>query len=91
MKEIRASVTRRGQVTIPAEVRRHLGVKTPDKVAFVLGENGTVTLKPYESAFLKLAGTLRPLRGGTSVDFEAEIADAIDEEMERQVEKLRRQ
>jgi bifunctional DNA-binding transcriptional regulator/antitoxin component of YhaV-PrlF toxin-antitoxin module len=91
VREIRASVTRRGRETIPAVVRRHLGVGSPDKVMFVLDENGVVTLRSFESAVLKLTGTLRPLRGETAVDFEAEIADAIDEEMERQVETLRRQ
>lgn len=90
-EEIRASVTSRGQVTIPAAVRRHAGIKTPDKVKFVIGEDGVVTLTPFESTAPKLAGTLRHLRGETSVDFEAEIADAIDEEMEPEAEKMRRQ
>ena len=45
MKEIVATITSKGQVTIPAEVRRHLGVQTNDKIAFVLGEEGRVELK----------------------------------------------
>jgi AbrB family looped-hinge helix DNA binding protein len=44
MREITASVTERGQVTIPAEVRRALGLKKRDKVVFAL-EDGTVVLK----------------------------------------------
>lgn len=39
MKEILATVTARGQVTAPAEVRRLLGTKTGDKLAFVIDEN----------------------------------------------------
>ena len=91
MKEIRASVTSRGQVTIPAAVRRHLGVKTPDKVAFVLGENGTVTLKPVSPTMASLRGTIRPLQGSTSVDFDVEISEAMEEEAKRIVENMRRQ
>ncbi|MBI4506965.1 MAG: type II toxin-antitoxin system PrlF family antitoxin [Chloroflexi bacterium] len=43
--EVLATVTSKGQVTIPAEVRRHLGVKTKDKIAFVLEPSGTVRLR----------------------------------------------
>ncbi|MBI2887745.1 MAG: hypothetical protein HYY02_11115 [Chloroflexi bacterium] len=35
MKEILATITSKGQITIPAEVRRHLGVAKRSKVAFV--------------------------------------------------------
>jgi looped-hinge helix DNA binding domain, AbrB family len=40
-----STVTSKGQVTIPAEVRRQLSLKSGDKVAFYL-ENGKVVLKP---------------------------------------------
>ena len=45
MKEILTTVTQRGQVTLPAEVRRLLGLKPYDKVAFTI-DNGEVRLKP---------------------------------------------
>jgi antitoxin PrlF len=45
MKEIISTITSKGQVTIPAEVRRYLGIKTNDKVAFVIDAEGTVRLK----------------------------------------------
>src|SRR5450759_1814909 len=45
MKEFLTTVTQRGQVTIPAEVRRLLGAKTGDKVAFQV-EEGQVRLAP---------------------------------------------
>ena len=44
MKEIVSTVTSKGQVTIPAAVRKHLGVKTHGKVAFVFEPDGTVRL-----------------------------------------------
>lgn len=45
MKKITATITSKGQVTIPVEVRKHLGLKERDKVMFVLGEDGSVQLR----------------------------------------------
>ena len=44
MKEIISSITSKGQVTIPVEVRRHLGIVANDKIAFVIDSEGTVRL-----------------------------------------------
>ena len=41
-KEIVSKVTRKGQVTIPVAVRRHLDVDINDKVAFIIEPNGGV-------------------------------------------------
>src|SRR5579871_1404265 len=43
-QHLTASVTRRGQVTLPAEVRRHLGVKARGRVAFTINPQGTVQI-----------------------------------------------
>ena len=45
MKEILMTVTSKGQVTIPAEVRRILGIKKNRKVAFVIADQGEVKLQ----------------------------------------------
>ena len=45
MKEIVSTVTSKGQVTIPAEVREYLGIKTNDKIAFVIDQEGIVRLR----------------------------------------------
>jgi AbrB family looped-hinge helix DNA binding protein len=47
MREITASVTDRGQVTIPAEVRKALGISGGEKLVFVI-DDGNVTLKKPE-------------------------------------------
>lgn len=39
MKELLSTVTTKGQVTIPVEIRRRLGVAAHDKVAFVLDDD----------------------------------------------------
>lgn len=45
MKEIVMTVTSKGQVTIPAEVRRHLGIKKNQKIALVIEKTGEVKLR----------------------------------------------
>lgn len=66
MREITARLTSKGQVTVPAEVRRHLGISPKDRVAFVIGDDGTVQVRPTKYPTLELlrgvAGTLpRPM------------------------------
>jgi len=57
MREIVATVTSKGQVTIPAEVRRELRVAQGDKLAFVVDDNGKVEVRPASYA------TVASLRG----------------------------
>ena len=45
MKEIVMTMTSKGQVTIPAQVRHHLGLKKNQKIALVIEDKGTVRLK----------------------------------------------
>jgi antitoxin PrlF len=45
MKEIISTITSKGQVTIPAEVRKYLGIKTNDKIGFVIDDEGVVRLR----------------------------------------------
>ena len=45
MKEIVMTISSKGQVTIPAQVRHHLGLKKNQKIALVIEDQGTVRLK----------------------------------------------
>ena len=62
-KEIYSTITSKGQVTIPVEVRKHLGVAPNDKIAFVLQPEGTVAVKtpkyPTIASLAGAAGTLK--------------------------------
>lgn len=64
MKEIVTTMTQRGQVTVPAEVRRLLGLRPRDKVAFTIDE-GAVRLVPVqftlESAYRSVPPLPRPV------------------------------
>ncbi len=45
MKEIISTITSKGQVTIPAEIRKYLGITTNEKIAFVIDDEGVVRLR----------------------------------------------
>lgn len=60
MKKIVTTLTQRCQVTIPAEVRRVLGVKPRDKVAFTIEEGG-VRLAPAPFSLESAYGSVKPV------------------------------
>ena len=64
-----ATLTTKGQVTIPKEVREHLKLETGARVDFIIEDDGTVTLKPVTRHVRELAGLLhRPARRALSVE-----------------------
>ena len=86
MKEILSSVTQRGQVTIPAEVRRLLGTKTGDKVAFQI-EDGQVRLAPAAMTLESAYGSVKALSGPE--DFKRVAREAKEAHVAEQVHKMR--
>ena len=58
MKEHLSVVTRKGQITIPAEIRHALNIKEGDKVAITL-EAGEVKLSRTGSVVTATAGALK--------------------------------
>ena len=51
-----AALTSKGQITIPIEVRRKMGLKPGDRVRFVEGENGEFILKPKTGSIMDMYG-----------------------------------
>jgi AbrB family looped-hinge helix DNA binding protein len=81
MNEQLTVVTRKGQVTIPADIRRALGIKEGDKVAFVLEEN-QVTLTRKGSVVQQTAGALKSNLPALTPQEERDAAEqAIAEEV----------
>jgi antitoxin PrlF len=80
MNEQLTVVTRKGQVTIPADIRRALGIEEGDKVAFVL-EDDQVKLTRKGSVVEQTAGALKSNIPALSLREEREAAEqAIAEE-----------
>ena len=84
MTEVVSKVTRKGQVTVPIEIRNALGIKEGDFVAFVL-EDGAARLTRRRSVVEQTAGmfkTDQPPLSAKELRAAAEQAIA-DEVMER--------
>jgi antitoxin PrlF len=84
-----ATVTSKGQVTVPAQIRERLSVKPGDRLRFHLSDSGrlTVTAIHRRSIFdrldeLKLPSLGRPVTG-------ADIDSAVGEAMTEQEERVR--
>jgi antitoxin PrlF len=54
-----ATLTTKGQITIPHAVREHLGLKSGDQLDFVFESTGGVTLRTKRVPFEKLRGVLK--------------------------------
>jgi AbrB family looped-hinge helix DNA binding protein len=91
--EADATITSKGQITVPAEIREKLGVKIGDRLRFHLTKSGRLTVTPIRrrSIFdrldeLKLPSIGRPV---TREDIDAAIGEAM-EEQERRIRNQRR-
>jgi antitoxin PrlF len=54
-----ATMTTKGQVTIPKEIREHLKIDTGDRLSFVVQQDGSVVVKPITRDVRELGGLLR--------------------------------
>ena len=63
MEEFIVIVTSKGQITIPAEIRKYLGLEPNDKVGFVIDDAGAVRLRvpryPTVASLRGAAGNLK--------------------------------
>lgn len=62
-----STITSKGQLTIPQEIRKRLGLETGDRVEFVVEEGGRTVIRPARSEvnpFDKYIGVLGPFPGG---------------------------
>ena len=53
-----ATLTSKGQTTIPKEIRDELGMKPGDRMTFTLMPDATVVMRVKSGSLTKLAGTL---------------------------------
>jgi antitoxin PrlF len=89
MKEFVSTVSSKGQVTIPADIRRRLGVGATDKVSFVVTDDGTVELRPARFSLDSVLGAL-PALANESVDLDPEIDAAREVDAARRMRRLER-
>ncbi len=72
-----ATVTSKGQITIPAEVRRSLGLKSGSRVDFVRMDSGAYELVPTTESVTSLKGCIPPPATPVSLEqMERAVAEA---------------
>ena len=71
-----ATLTSKGQVTIPKPVREALGIDAGDEIDFVLAANGSVRLEVRRRDVRELAGSLRTADGKRLARLSLEQMDA---------------
>lgn len=64
-----ATLTSKGQTTIPKEIRDGLGMKSGDRITFTLMPDATVVMRLKNKSITDLAGTLHK-KGRKSVPVE---------------------
>ena len=76
-----ATITSKGQVTIPKEIRDYLKLEVGNKIDFVIDENGTVKIIPLDVPVTALSGMLRRpgLATATIEDMESAIAQGASD------------
>lgn len=72
-----ATVTSKGQVTIPKEVRDALGLEVGHRVSFQLREDGVIEIHPKNVDLMSLRGIIKPaVKGVTLKDMDQAIRRA---------------
>ncbi len=71
-----ATLTSKGQITLPKSVRELMGVDTGDQIAFRIQEDGKIYVEPENIDLMSLKGILKTsVRGITVEDMNEVIAE----------------
>lgn len=90
MKTHVSTISSKGQVTVPADVRRHLGVEAGDQITFVTTDEGKVEVRPVQFTLEDVLGSIEALPGET-LDLDREIEAAKEEHLTRKMRRWNRQ
>ena len=63
-----ATITSKGQITVPKEIREALGVRAGDRLAFRARADGTVVVEAETVDMMTLRGALKPRVRGVTVE-----------------------
>jgi AbrB family looped-hinge helix DNA binding protein len=91
----KSKISSKGQITLPIEIRKRLGVKEGESVKFVVNNDGRTVILPMreekENPFLKWIGTAPPLTEFGYEDSVAWVRDMRDDEYEAEQTRIRRE
>lgn len=85
-----ATVTSKGQITVPGAVRKLLHISTGDRLRFLKSSDGSVVVEARKRRSILDIARENPLKAPKSLhDLEAEIDAAIGEAMVEQERRVR--
>ena len=74
-----AKISKNGQITVPVEIREHLGLKPGDKILFCISEDGKVTISNVSiSAIEKAQIAFKNAAKAMNIESEEDIQTLID-------------
>ena len=74
-----AKISKNGQITVPIEIREHLGLKPGDKILFYKSEDGKVTISNASiSALEKAQIAFKNAAKAMNIESEEDIQALID-------------
>jgi len=74
-----AKISIKGQITIPIEIRRKLGLKEGDKVVFVEQNNNVILLNSNKLAYKEFQKDLAGEAEKAGIKSEQDVVDAVKE------------
>lgn len=89
MIEYVATVTSKGQLTLPAAVRRKLGIDPGDRVTFVIEDANGARLRRFEHDVKSVRGLFRTPPGLETTDFDELIEEAMSDHADTVVRRMR--
>ena len=75
----KATITSKGQLTLPKEVRSRLGVDAGDQVEFRIEADGSITVLSAKGSARRLYGLLQTIHGAvvSTEDMDRAISEAV--------------
>lgn len=89
MPEYVATVTSKGQLTLPAAVRRQLGIDAGDRVAIVVENGEAASLRRVEHNVRSVRGLIATPPGLESQDLDELIEEAMADHADDMLRRLR--
>jgi antitoxin PrlF len=89
MREYVATVTSKGQLTLPAAVRRQLGIDAGDRVTIVVEDENGARLRRVEHDVGSVRGLIATPPGLESQDFDELIEEAMADHADQMLRRIR--
>ena len=85
-----AKITSRGQITIPIDIRKKLGVREGDKVVFIEVQNSIVVANAAKIAFTNLRTGFKNQADRLGLKDERDVVALVDEVREKMWKERRK-